>query len=156
MSKSIEKQKLFSASEIAAMHLPGLPKTIANIHARAKSEVWHYETKVGLGGVRKMYEIPAYYLPGYKPFPDEPVKTEPARSNAGAKVAGSIMNGAVVDSKQLALAIRALDEHLQENGLEIKEPEVKAEIVAILYKQLQKDASGEDIQELLRVMTRRG
>lgn len=150
--------KIFSAAEIAAMNLPDLPTTTRGIQLRAKKEVWHYETKVGLGGIRKMYEIPVYYLPGYKPFPDEPVKVEPVKSNpsaAGAGLAGSIMNGAIVNSKQLALAIRALDEHLQENGLEIKEPEIKAEIVAILYKQLQKEASGEDIAELLHVMTRK-
>lgn len=142
--------KMFSAAEIAAMKLPDLPTTTRGIQLRAKKEVWHYDTKVGLGGIRKLYEIPAYYLPGYKPFPDEPIQAAPVK-----QVAGAIMNGAIVDSRQLAIAMRALDEHLQENGLEIKEPEVRAEIVAILYKQLQKDASGEDIAELLHVITRK-
>lgn len=149
-------EKLYSALEIAAMNLPGLPTTKGKILARAEKEKWHFETKIGLGGVRKMFKIPACYQPGYKPYPEVSMQAEPIKRDVATSIAGAIMNGAIVDSKMLALALRALDEHLQENGLEIKEPEVKAEIVAILYKQLQKDASGEDIQELLHVMTRKG
>ena len=151
--------KLFTAAEIALMNLPNLPSTKRAIQLRAEKEKWFYETKVGLGGVRRMFKIPAYYLPGYKPYPDEPAQIEPVRRDVAtsmAPVTGAIMSGTIVDAKQLALAIRALDEYLQENGLEIKEPEVRAEILAILYKYQQKDATREDIQELLRVMTRKG
>ncbi|MDO8180192.1 MAG: hypothetical protein Q7T62_18245 [Undibacterium sp.] len=152
-------KKLYSATEILGMNLPGLPKSKPAFLAKAEKEKWFYETKVGLGGIRKMFQIPAYYQPGYKPYPDEPAQVEPVRRDVAASMApvtGAIMSGTIVDAKQLALAIRALDEYLQENGLEIKEPEVRAEILAILYKYQQKDATREDIQELLRVMTRKG
>ncbi|MFZ6747460.1 hypothetical protein [Undibacterium sp. Ren11W] len=145
-------RKMYAASEIAKLKLPELPTTIPSIHARAQKEGWHYETKIGLGGMRKMYEIPERYLPTSEAMPRQAVPTTPQAQSA--PVAGAIMNGAIVNSRQLASAMRALDEYLKENGLVIDEPEVKAEIVAILYKYLQKDASGEDLQELLRVVMR--
>jgi hypothetical protein len=55
-------KKLYSASEIAAMHLPDLPATKARVIDRATGEGWPYEEKKGLGGTRRMYEIPTRYL----------------------------------------------------------------------------------------------
>lgn len=145
-------KKMYAASEIAKLKLPELPTTIPSIHARAQKEGWHYETKIGLGGMRKMYEIPERYFATSDAASSQPAPIAPQERRA--PVAGAILNGAIVNSRQLASAMRALDEYLKENGLVIDEPEVKAEIVAILYKYLQKDASGEDLQELLRVVMR--
>ncbi|MBI3712630.1 MAG: hypothetical protein HY253_06680 [Burkholderiales bacterium] len=145
-------KKKYSAAEIAAMNLPGLPTTKANVLARAEKEAWPYETTVGRGGARKMFEIPSAYQADYKPYEND---SQPlAKPAATTKVVGAITGGAIVNSKQLATAMRALDEYLKENGLVIDEPEVKAKIVAILYKYLQKGAEGEDVQELLQVMMR--
>lgn len=144
-------EKLYSALEILAMNLQGLPTSKGKLLARAEKEEWFYETRVGLGGVRKVFKIPKLYLPGYK-YPSEDKKEE-VHSKA-PPVAGAIMNGKVVDSKQLASAIRALDEYLKENGLVIDEPETKAEIVAILYNYLEKDATGNELRDLIRVIMR--
>lgn len=145
-------KKKYSAAEIAAMNLPGLPTTKANVLARAEKEAWQYEIQIGRGGERKMFEIPSSYQANYKPYEnDSQPLSKPAATN---KVVGAITAGAVVNSKQLASAMRALDEYLKENGLAIDEPDVKAKIVTILYKYLQKGAEGEDVQELLQVMVR--
>ncbi|MFZ6675415.1 DNA-binding protein [Undibacterium sp. Xuan67W] len=147
MSKSIEKQKSFSASEIAAMNLPGLPKTIANIHARAKSEVWHYETKVGLGGVRKMYEIPAYYLPGYK-LPEQAPKISDA-DRITAKATETF--GSKIDPVRLSQAIRFLDAFLLEQNKQLS-PERKSEVIIVLYNYLKSNDSKEEVEQLLKLV----
>lgn len=161
-------KKLYSAYEIAAMNLPGLPTSKPAILARAEKEDWHYETKRGLGGIRKMFVIPKEYLPT---SPDES-KSSPGvapRSNKTHandeettfdiprkrdNVAGAISGGKEVDPKQLASAIRALDEWLIENNLKIDSPDKKAEIVAFLYKYLQKGAAHGDVHEILRLLMR--
>lgn len=55
-------RKLYSASEIAKMKLPGLPSSRDNIRIRAIKENWYSEERFGLGGKRVVYEIPAHYL----------------------------------------------------------------------------------------------
>lgn len=55
-------KNLYSATEIAKMKLKGLPNTRANISIRAQKEGWYCEERTGLGGGRRVYEIPAHYL----------------------------------------------------------------------------------------------
>lgn len=146
--------KRYSAAEIAAMNLPGLPTTKAKILARAEKEEWHYETKVGLGGVRKMFIIPRAYLPGYQPLPPE-VEPAPAEKHEERyEVAGAIAGGVVIDPKHLATAMRVLDEWLDENSLVIDDPDRKAEIVVFLCKYLQKGAGQGDLQDVLKLVAR--
>ncbi|MFZ3000658.1 MAG: DNA-binding protein [Undibacterium umbellatum] len=149
MNKSIDKANAYSASEILAMHLPGLPTTIANIHARAKSEGWPYTTKVGLGGTRKLYEVPGHYLTDKKA---DQVSGAPSRQESH-NIVGAIADGEQVNTARLASAIRALDEYLTENNLVIDDPDRKAEIVTFLYKYLEKKASEGDVKELLHLVT---
>ena len=52
----------YDADTLAAMAIPGLPKTRAAVFKRAKSEGWNYvevQGKGGPGGVRKEYQPPA-------------------------------------------------------------------------------------------------
>lgn len=51
-----------SAAEIAKLRLPGLPTTKANVLARAQREGWEYEEVTGLGGLRKLFEVPEIYF----------------------------------------------------------------------------------------------
>lgn len=53
---------LFTAAEIARMRLPGLPTTKSSILSRAAKEGWRYEEQYGIGGIRKVFEIPEHYL----------------------------------------------------------------------------------------------
>ncbi|MFZ6687543.1 hypothetical protein ACO0K0_07335 [Undibacterium sp. SXout11W] len=146
--------KLFTAAEIAAMNLSDLPSTTRGIQLRAKKEEWHYETKVGLGGVRKMYAIPRAYLPGYQPLPPEIAPVPVEKQEDRSEVAGAIAGGVVIDPRQLATAMRALDEWLDENKLVIDDADRKAEIVVFLCKYLQKGAGQGDLQEVLKLVAR--
>lgn len=56
--------KLLSASEIAALRLTGLPTTKVAITAMALREGWYFEEKTGIGGTRRVFEIPSRYLDG--------------------------------------------------------------------------------------------
>ena len=53
---------LFTAAEIARMRLPGLPMTKSSILSRAAREGWRYEEQYGIGGIRRVFEIPDRYL----------------------------------------------------------------------------------------------
>ena len=55
-------KKMYSAVEIAEMQIPNLPKTATNIRQRADREGWSFAEETGLGGVRRLYEIPPRYL----------------------------------------------------------------------------------------------
>lgn len=56
-------EELLSAQEIAEKRLPGVPTTKAAVHAMAKREAWYFEERTGVGGTRRVYQIPARYLP---------------------------------------------------------------------------------------------
>lgn len=155
MSKHIVEKKTFSAAEIVAMNLPGLPTTIANIHARAKKEEWFYETKVGLGGVRKMYFIPPAYLPGYKPYANE--KPKPSLESEATRKAANIAAKAVgvldekIDSERLTKAICIVEAYLQENKLAVT-AQRKGEVVVVLYKYMKSTEDEADLAQFLKLV----
>lgn len=142
------------------MHLPGLPTTIASIHARAKNEDWHFETKVGLGGVRKMYEIPAYYLPGYV-MPnldtDAPTLREAQKediiehANKVAQVARETVSADLVNHKLLAKAIVTVDTYLLGHKVHLT-PQRRAEIVSIVYSFMQGNENKEAVENLIKLV----
>lgn len=148
--------ELYTAVEIIAMKLPGLPTTKANLLARAQKEGWYSESRVGLGGVRKVFKIPAAYLKAHHVAEPAPGYIDQARvedRQQSGQVVGAIAGGEQIDSQRLASAIRALDEFLAENKLVINDPARKAEIVTFLYKYLEKRASQNDVNDLLRLVT---
>ena len=55
-------KKMYSASEIMGLDLPNMPATKAAIIKRAEKEGWAFAEETGLGGIRRLYEIPARYL----------------------------------------------------------------------------------------------
>lgn len=57
MNKSAVKSH-YSAAELAAMQLPGLPRTIASIIILAARETWMFVEKTGRGGMRREYSPP--------------------------------------------------------------------------------------------------
>lgn len=61
---TVSKKALLSAAEIARLRLPGLPSTKANVISRAEKEDWYFEEMTGLGGKRRVYELPARYQEG--------------------------------------------------------------------------------------------
>lgn len=61
---TVSKKTLLSAAEIASLRLPGLPTTKANVIVRAEKEGWYFEETTGLGGKRRVYELPDRYREG--------------------------------------------------------------------------------------------
>ena len=125
------------------MHLPGLPTTKARVIARAASEGWPFEEQKGIGGTRRMYELPAKYWPTQGTSVAAPMV---------AKVIGTIAAGsAKVDTVKLELAIRALSEWESERGVHVSD-ERRPAVIAVLYEYLQNHE--EDGEQAMSVVLR--
>ena len=137
-------RKLYSASEIAAMKLPGLPATKARVIQRATSEGWPYEEMKGVGGTRRMYTVPEKYLPV--------VAQEGVENSADASVvAGAITSGGRADPELLGIAIQAFEEFAASKGV-VFLPERKAAVIALLYDYLVKGASPQEVASFFKVV----
>ncbi|MBX9267691.1 hypothetical protein [Chromobacterium violaceum] len=134
-------RNLYSASEIAAMHLPGLPKSKPALIARAQSEGWYFEERKGLGGTRRVYEIPTRYL------------GEGDTLSAGAvTLAGTIVAGSSdIDLSKLQMVETVLDEALRARGLEIA-PERRGAVVAFLYDYAMKGGNQDGILMAIKAL----
>lgn len=146
------EEKRYSAAEIAAMRLPGLPTTKAKILARAEKEEWHYETKVGLGGVRRMFTIPPAYLPkqeGMHPSTEPAVLSANNADRIAAKAADTL--GSQIDSERLARAIRILETYIGENNLTVT-AQRKSEVTVVLYNYLNSNAGEAEVAQFLRLV----
>jgi hypothetical protein len=134
-------KKLHSASEIALMKLPGLPHTKSSLITRAKREGWHYEEATGVGGTKRLYEIPQRYL----------ANTSYAEPMV-AKVAGIIAAGSSkVDPALLEIAMRALTEWEAERHIQV-DPERRPAVIAILYDYLQDAEAGAGAEAMAVVL----
>ncbi|MCW3479703.1 hypothetical protein OL229_09030 [Neisseriaceae bacterium JH1-16] len=143
------EKNLYSANEIAGMKLSGLPSSKGKIIERAASEGWYFEERKGIGGTRRVYEIPARYLPTEQ-SQEESAQARPAEQIG--KVAGTIVAGsAQIDLEMLQLVEATLEEWLQSRGLRLK-PDRRGAIVAVLYDYLAKGASQEDMVRMLKAM----
>ena len=139
---SVPKKNSYSAAEIAAMHLPGLPTTKARIIERAASEGWKFEETTGRGGMRRQYEVPQKYL-----MPDG----DRMGQGASSGVVGTIAGGHKADPHQLSLAVRALEEFLETEKLTI-DPDRKGALIALLYDYLQRGAGEAELANVLNVV----
>lgn len=137
-------KKLFSAAEIAGMKLTGLPTSKGKVIERAASEGWYFEERKGIGGTRRVYEIPARYLPQ--------TEGEEVASGTVDKVIGTIVAGtSQVDLDTLQLVETVLDEVLQARGLRIK-PERRGAVVAFLYDYAVKGGTKEGMLKALQAL----
>lgn len=80
-------KRLLSAADIAKLNIPGLPSTREGTQKKAEREGWYSEERIGLGGKRKIYEIPAHYLARLDSQQGEPVD-----QNARPRVARTPVN----------------------------------------------------------------
>lgn len=139
---------LFSASDIAKLKIPGLPTTRAAVNVMAKREGWTFEMTTGIGGTRRMYELPAQYLrylaPAAAPVPGHHAD-DLAVPKLSPSVAGTVAGGSNrVDVRKLELAMHALNEWESTRGLVIS-AERRPAVIAILYDYLVKaDEDGGD------------
>jgi hypothetical protein len=133
-------RKLLSASEIASLKLPGLPTSKVAIISKAQREGWYFEEATGIGGTRRVYELPAKYVAG--------TSLEPSHA---AQVAGTIAAGSSkVDQNKLALAIRALDEWERERGVKVSE-ERRPAVISVLYGYLER-GEAEELEVVLKAL----
>lgn len=126
------------------MKLPGMPQSKVAVSAKAKREGWFFEEHTGLGGTRRMFELPARY----RAITDM-LKTS---YEAPGRVVGTIGGGpGKADPDLLAVAVTALEEYAAECG-EVIPPERKGAIIAVLYNYLVKGADNDEVRNMLRVM----
>lgn len=135
-------RKLLSAREIAALKLPDLPTTKLAIATRAEREGWYSEERTGLGGKRRVYELPRRYLGEGMGTAAPPKESKPS---------GVVEGRAQVDVEMLRVATQALEEWLQEKGLGLP-PDRKAAVVAVLYDYLAKGANRDEMLLMIRAM----
>ncbi|WP_410499669.1 DNA-binding protein [Chitinibacter sp. S2-10] len=55
------------------MQIPGLPASRQNVSVRAEREGWYSEERIGIGGRKKVYEVPERYLRRLEDQAGEPV-----------------------------------------------------------------------------------
>ncbi|WP_413672296.1 DNA-binding protein [Massilia cellulosiltytica] len=133
-------EDLLSASEIAALNLPGMPKSKVAIAAMAKREGWRTEERTGLGGVRRVYELP------------ERFRSPVTRAEVlGRMPIVAIAGGTKADAELLAMAVQAVEEWCQETGRTLS-PGRKGSVIAVLYDYLIKGGGEEDVKTLLQAV----
>lgn len=153
-------EELYTAAEIAAMKLSGLPKTKPSLLARAEKEEWYFEKKRGLGGMRKVFKIPALYLPEYVASnAEESLALRGPEQHRTISHARQVANQAIasfpelnIDAKLLAQAIAIVDARLEANKKRLSS-ERKSEIVVVVYNFLNGNRSKVALEELLKLVT---
>lgn len=143
-------KKLYTAAEIAQRRLSGLPTTKSSILARAAKEGWHYEEQYGIGGVRKVFEVPDRYLLSEKKIRQGVMSAkqdlEKYRVN-GSHAQSERVTG--LDEAKLALSARITEEWLEAEKLVLTH-EKKGNLIALLYKIISRHAAPEDFLKLMR------
>lgn len=142
-------KKLYTAAEIAQKRLPGLPTTKSSILARAAKEGWRYEEQYGIGGIRKVFEVPERYLLSAPVMP-EAVSARQDLAEYLTADEGSSQHAAatVLDESKLALAARIVEEWLDMEKLTLIHRR-KGNLIAILYKLVSRYAAPEDVLRLM-------
>lgn len=133
--------RLYTAAEIASMNVPGLPTSKPNILARAKNENWYFETRTGVGGRRKVFQIPAHY------FSHSVIPLLNSQSALGSVKPENDQ----IDSKRLTLALTHVEQFYKEQGSTIT-PTRKSEIVVILYHYMKGNSDSTEVQNFLKLL----
>lgn len=142
-------KKLYTAAEIAQRRLSGLPTTKSSILARAAKEGWRYEEQYGIGGIRKVFEVPDRYL-----LSDKRIKQGVISARQDLEKyfvddsVGQDELSAQVNEIKLALAARIMEEWLEAEKLVLSH-EKKGSFIALLYKIVARNAYPEDILKLM-------
>jgi len=151
-------ENLYTAAEIAAMKLPGLPTTKPSLLARAEKEDWYCETRIGLGGRRKVFKIPALYQPGYvSPGANNQTLKEMDEAHIAkkaAQVAGNVAaayEGGHIDAATLANAIEIVDTYLLGKKRHLSKQR-RGEVIVVVYNYLVGNKEASALQELLKMV----
>lgn len=146
------EKKMYSASEIAAMGLPGMPTSRDNVRIRAEKEHWPAEEQKGVGGTRKVYEIPAHYLDSQTQVVSEDGAAAPAKA---AKGSGNVvvLDSARKQQERMLEIGRAVDQWLLESNL-VMDLDKKYTLIDLLYKYFEREKliDNDKLTDILRKM----
>jgi hypothetical protein len=152
------EDQLYTAAEIAAMKLPGLPTTKPSLLARAEKEEWYFEVRMGLGGRRKVFKIPPLYLPNYVPPNIDAPSLHMLDKTQIAENARRVTTEAVdsfpdarIDPQTLIRAIQTVDTYLLENNKHIS-PDRRGEAIVAVYNFLNGNSSRSALADLLKMV----
>lgn len=126
-------KNLYSATEIARMRLPGLPTSKARIIDRAASEGWSFEERKGVGGTRRMYELPARYVQqaGMTTSQSTSGTTASMESPQPGKAARTAMGRDEMIIREIVIGV---ERFLGANPEVHLTPEDKSTLIAMLYR----------------------
>lgn len=153
MDLSVPKPTLYSAAEIAAMRLPGLPTTKARVLERAAAEGWTFEERTGLGGKRRMFAIPKRYAPALHGEDQESTKTGELLQKASELVAEGRRSGELDDGQLIQEVVLGVEMWLSKNGLQ-PDPKRKAALIALLFRYFKDEGTIDEtkLDNLLRAV----
>lgn len=143
---------LFTAAEIARMRLPGLPTTKSSILSRAAKEGWRYEEQYGIGGIRKVFEIPDHYLIAAHGDIAEKAARQKSDRYKVKRIGLEKETGDAINAARLAAAAHVLEKWDSEENIGMI-PDEKGKMIAILYKMLMNGADTSDLFGLLKEIT---
>lgn len=140
-----------SSADIAKLGLPDLPATKVAIAAKAIREQWPVKQSSGLGGQRRLFQIPDEYLP-----------SDQRQDSGGKELAQSAVSraaqvrqeGGLGDDDLLRAVIVAVERWTKKNDAASDNPERKAALIALLFRYFQAEGKVDDakIQELLKAV----
>lgn len=152
---TVPLRREFSAAELAALKLPGLPGTKARIIERAASEGWGFTEAKGVGGTRRIYTVPEHYLLGRPQLDhvvpgDSPIIVVGSEENS-RRTQDVIAAGSRADPELLALAVQAVEEWCQETGKTLT-PGRKGAVISVLYDYLIRGGGEVEVRSLLQAV----
>lgn len=139
------------------MRLNGLPATKGRIIDRARLEGWYSEEQKGLGGTRRVYEIPAKYLAANEPPPhDEVVDLNLIEAQQGKlrqQMAEIGRTTAMNEMELLQEVVRGVELWIAKNNLP-HDPDKKAALISLLYSYFKPmgQLDQEKLHELLKAV----
>ncbi|UVS96451.1 hypothetical protein EFP19_12300 [Burkholderia glumae] len=117
--------------------------------AKAEREQWPYEEQSGLGGMRRVYEVPERYFSGNETM------TEPRDHRidevAGQKVRRYLHQNRMTDVELVEQIALGVENWIKNNGLE-QNPEKKAALVALLFSYFRDEGAvtTDKLEDMLR------
>lgn len=144
-------KRLYAASELAKMGLPGLPSTKAAIMAKAEREGWQYEEQTGRGGLRRAYHVPARYFVESGGAADQQQHESKLNEVAGQRVKRFISQEKMTDSEIVEQIALGVEKWIGNNDLPAS-PEKKAALVALLFSYFRDEGgvTAEKLEDMLK------